>query len=280
MKNAGKFSMLVVLFLLLNVGCDEQKDGVNLEERIVYFENNVTPTSRDSVFTVATYNIKLGFRLDDDPWNAETLGGGQEQLEALADVLREIDADVIALQEVPRNRYNSIIKDYIEAFAQEMNMNFAFGSHGYNEPYITPARGEWGCAILTKFEIVDAHNNEVFYEDVWTRRSVLSTVIKMNDSRLIEPYSLHWYPNIVEEENTAKHIFKAPSRPIVMGDFNKTGPLEIFAENGLEDVDSTYTLHAIDRIFVRPHQFEVLEIGVVDTLVSDHLPSWARLRIR
>ena len=155
---------LVFLFLIFSCSKNEPYDYEN--HRTAYFKNTHQNIFEDSVLTVVTYNIHLGFNAFSDPWDKDQIGADSEQIENLARVLKQIDADIIALQEVPRNRYNAVVKDFVEELARVMQMNYAFGAHGYNDPYhIYPVHGEWGNAILTKYEIKEIENVEVEYRE-------------------------------------------------------------------------------------------------------------------
>lgn len=58
------------------------------------------------------------------------------------------------MQEVPLNRYNSEVKDVVRYLANQLQMNVAYGTHGYNDPTgIWSVEGQWGVATFTKNEI-------------------------------------------------------------------------------------------------------------------------------
>ncbi len=272
-----RLSLSIIVFICILCSCKKEED---LFKRTSYFRNDYPVIELDSEMKVVTYNIRLGFELEDDPWFADSVGGGLKHLKKLANFLKEIDADIVALQEVPLNRYNSIIKDYLDVFAAEMEMNYAFGSHGLNEPYIWPAEGEWGNAILTRGKINWILNHEILREDEWTRRSMIQANIQINDEVSVDAFSLHWFPDESDPENTTTILSQINrSNSIVMGDYNYYGEIEEFTKIGLVDVDSTYSMHIIDRILLSKSEFAVNQIGVVDSLISDHYPSWATLKL-
>lgn len=278
MSTRATISILVIITLFLSCNTN-QEDSISLE-RTSFFRNIINPKSSDSIIKIVTYNIKLGFGHSDDPWNPDILGSNNEQLIALTNVLKTLDADIIALQEVPKDRYNSVIKNYIEAFAEEMEMNYAFGAHGFSEPGITPPVGEWGCAILSKFEILGIENKEIYFEDVYSRRSLLNATLKVNDSLNLDAISLHWRPIEVEKPNTANYLSTLSNNYIVAGDFNRIAQIQEFIDIGLKDIDSSYTIYGVDRIFIKPSQFEVLEVEQIPEFVSDHFPSYGKLSIK
>ncbi len=140
--------MLTILLL----SCNKTQDPFDYEnERTSYFKNIREQSYEDSIISCVTYNIQLGFKAGQDPWQKDVIGASAAQIQNITDLLKRINPDIVALQEVPRNRYNTEVKDFLEKLAAEMNMNYAFGSHGFNDPNgIYPVYGEWGTAILTK----------------------------------------------------------------------------------------------------------------------------------
>lgn len=281
--------LIIWIILILHSCSKEPYDYEN--DRSTYYKNIITNYKSDSSLTCLTYNIQLGFKSFQDPWNADEVGGTKEQLDNLASIIDSINPMLIALQEVPRNRYNTVIKDYIESLSEKLDMNYAFGSHGYNDPEgIYPVHGEWGNAILSKYEILEINNIEVSYIDKWRKRSILDVRLKINDTLSIHVISLHYGLSSSEYnegiENTIKHI-KTISEPIVlMGDFNPQFGLpplwDELSELGLIDTDSTF-LHGGDRIFYSETDFNLDYIDMLyDTInwTSDHPANFSKLVLK
>src|SRR5512138_1224282 len=201
----GVFCWLA-LVLLPVMSCN--KDPFDYEhDRTSYFTNLHEQPFNDSVIVCVTFNIHLGFRFMEDPWDKDDTGADMRQIQHIADILKQINPDVIALQEVPRNRYNAVVKDFVEQLAGTMNMNYAFGSHGYNDPYgIYPVYGEWGTAVLTKYKIGNIQNVEVEYLDKWQKRSLLDATLEMNGSTAFHVMSAHYLPSDQGAPNTASFI--------------------------------------------------------------------------
>ena len=154
-----------------------------------------------------------------------------------------------ALQEVPLNRSNAVLKHFLDTLAVAMDMNYAFGSHGYNDPDgVWPVQGEWGNAILTKFRIKGIQNVQVEYISKWEKRSLLDAEIELNPGRSLHVVSLHYLPS-GGVPNTVAHLQTVAGPVIVMGDFNMTGDIPGFAGLGLQDADSLGPYVQIDRIF-------------------------------
>ena len=272
---------VLILSIWLISGCNK-KAQPDYTQRTSYFRNIIPGIEMDSTIICVTFNIHHGFKATKDPWDKDVQGAGSDQVENIANILRQIDPDIVALQEVQRNRHNAILKKFLKALADELGMNYAFGAHGYNDPYgIEPVEGEWGNAILTKFEIESIENHEAEYRSVWERRSIINTRLRLNDSISIHALSLHWLPSDQAIPNTSSYLEKMDGPALVMGDYNYTGELPEFEALGFFDADSTFSTHAIDRIFYRKSSMRVLEMGVLpDTmLTSDHPANYAVLEM-
>ncbi|MBX9448829.1 MAG: hypothetical protein KL787_03560 [Taibaiella sp.] len=190
---------LLIPFLLLFIQCNKPVPVPDYENhRTSFLYNNYPSKPFDSTIKILTLNMHLGFKYTQDPWNKYETGGTDDHLEALAGLLNEFDADVIALQEVPLNRANTINKDYIEKLAKHLRMNVAFGAHGYNDATgIYPVYGEWGNAILSKFQILEINNIEIVRISEWEKRSMLVASIKVNDDLTFALANIHYIPKLL-----------------------------------------------------------------------------------
>lgn len=258
--------------------------------RTSYFKNLNEQNFADTTLVCATFNIQLGFPATKDPWNSAVTGADSLQIERIATMIEQVDADIVALQEVPRNRYNAVIKDFIEQLAARLDMNYAFGAHGYNDPTgIYPVHGEWGNAILAKYKILGIDNIEVSYVDQWQKRSILSALLKVNDSFSLCAISLHYGNGLSEMnegiKNTISYIRQLKEPVILMGDSNYQWAAEDyckeFEEVDLADADST-SMTSIDRILYSRAAFHALSVNSwYDTVyyTSDHPLNWCRLEL-
>ncbi|MHC1775810.1 MAG: endonuclease/exonuclease/phosphatase family protein [Lentimicrobium sp.] len=258
--------------------------------RTSYFKNLHEQSFSDSSFICATFNIQLGFPNTKDPWNSAVTGADSLQVERIAAMVEQVGADIVALQEVPRNRYNAVIKDFIEKLAARLGMNYAFGAHGYNDPTgIYPVYGEWGNAILSKYTITGIENIEVSYVEQWQKRSILCARLKVNDSFSLNAISLHYDNSLGEMNeaiaNTRVYLRQLKEPVLLMGDSNYQWEVEKFYTEfegeGLTDADST-SLTGIDRILFTKLSFHCQEVNSwYDTVyyISDHPLNWCRLKI-
>lgn len=273
--------VLFAFVLLLVTSCNKEETDY-AHNRTSFFRNINDSVYSDSLIVCVTFNIQLGFSADKDPWNKDTYGADTEQIKRISEYLKKVNPDIIALQEVPRNRSNALVKNFIEELAGELNMNYAFGSHGYNDPYgIYPVVGEWGTAILTKFRIVGIHNEEVEYVSIWEKRSLLDVELEASGNKRFHAISLHHLPSDQGIPNTASYIAGLSGAVICMGDFNLVGEIKAFTDLGLKDSDSTYSNHGIDRIFYSTDKFSCKRLGTIaDSMpgISDHQANFALLK--
>src|SRR5438132_3196774 len=138
---------------------------------------------------VVTYNI----------WN-----GGAERIGAIEDVLRTLDADVVALQEA-NNRAA------VETMAKQLGMQLVYGE----------ANSEWAVAWLSKLPILRSRNH---------RLPVLAKTlleIEVEGARLFATHLVHGHSREDASRRTAEvcailELVKSGS--VLTGDFNAVHP--------------------------------------------------------
>jgi len=278
-----------ISMMVLGLSCTKSPHDYE-HHRTSYFRNIHNGSHNDSILVCATFNIQLGFPATKNPWDKNISGADDLQIERIAYMIRQVDADIVSLQEVPRNRYNAVIKDFIEKLATRLDMNYAFGAHGYNDPEgIYPVHGEWGNAILSKYRIVGIENTEVSYVDQWQKRSILCTLLEINDSFRLNAISYHYDNGLGEMNeaigNTKLYLIRLNDPVVLMGDSNYQWDVkDFYAEfesEGLADADST-TLTGIDRILFTKNTFHCIQVlSWYDTInyTSDHPLNSCRLKI-
>lgn len=131
----------------------------------VWLESIVVLPETESI-KVVSYNIQYGKGQD-----------GQVNLQRAIDTLKEINADIISLQEVERYSLRSGFEDQIQSIAKELGMNGVFfPSVAYPGMY-------YGNAILSRFPI-----KESFYHPLLSQhenRSVVLVDIQLPEEQTI-----------------------------------------------------------------------------------------------
>ncbi|RSK48810.1 endonuclease/exonuclease/phosphatase family protein [Hymenobacter rigui] len=271
--------LLLLLTMALLSSC--KKLFPDYKTRTSYFQNPVGTGAPDSLLTCVTYNVQLGFRDGQDPWDASQQGGSAAQLDSIAQVLRRVQPDIICLQEVPRNRSNSATLNFTEQLAARLHMNYAFGAHGHNEARgVQPPKGEWGNAILTRFTIRSLENHENEYVSKWRRRSILAAEVLVG-SRPVWVYSLHFDPLPTAAATAATYFRERRSEAqLILGDFNLDSVPELLPAEYTDVLHTTSPpLRSIDRIYFSAGRFQTREVGVAPRSVgtSDHPAVYCRL---
>ena len=273
--------ILIIFFLTTLVSC---KKGPQVgDTKHSYFKNYFYNSYQDSSLTILTYNIQLGFTSRQDPWDKNQIGATPNHIHEIAEIIRQVNPSIILLQEVPIDRSNIEVKLLIEALADSLNMNFAFGGHGPNDPYrIWPVKGIWGNATLSKYPIVEIENVEVYHEDKWKRRSVLRTKIKFNDNLFVNVYNLHHSGKDENEMVNTKQLMKLSKIPVVVGgDFNRSyGNPKLSLLGDLQDIFKN-NIVGIDRIYTSFND-TIFQIGIISgsNIVSDHLADFAKVKLK
>lgn len=268
--------------------------------------------------TIATYNVLNLFDDLDDPYHADegTPGKPRAELERVAKVLRKIDADVIALQEV-ENRW------YVERFLEVFLPNL-----GYEVVHFegNDLRGIDVC-LLSRVPIGPVRSyRHVRFPDATGKtrrfsRDLVAVELQPAGAAPLEVWVLHLKSNYggrphaepirLGEAQQVRRMLEERfrqnprARIVVLGDFNDTwesastqalvgsGPfaLQCFAESLPEEQRITYNREPhrsmIDFILCSPALAESyvknsyrIWPGSVDSQGSDHNPVAARFRVK
>jgi endonuclease/exonuclease/phosphatase family metal-dependent hydrolase len=222
--------------------------------------------------TVATYNIHKCAGLD-----------RRVKLERIADVLKEIDADLVGIQEVFRPQ--------AEALAERLEMQVAMGPT--NKLNGLP----YGNAVLTRLPIQSSHT----FDLSWAAREPRGGIrldLRMEDG-LLHVFNVHFGLKIRERAAQVRmlvreHILNRDltGPRIVIGDLNEWFPGTVGRVlrrelHGPRIIRRTHPaplpIFALDRIYWDRHfmsdGFRVHRSRLA-RVASDHLPVVARLRLR
>ncbi len=233
---------------------------------------------------VLTYNIHHA-----NPPDKE----GMIDLKSIAEVIRQSEADLVAVQELDSMADRSEQNFQLKSLAEELNMNFHFFSA------IPFQGGAYGVGILSRFPISQAQKialPEAADKNVEDR--VLGILkISLPNEKTIYFACTHW--DVSHQENRelqAKATNEACSQldapVIISGDFNaktESNPMnllrQVFTDASQKFAPTIPTINPnrkIDHILYHPaNQFKLLDEEVIMTplsqAASDHLPYWVDL---
>jgi len=215
----------------------------------------------DGPLSVVTFNIQQGFARD-----------GGRGLHSQLEFLRELDPDILGLQESDTNRISSGNSDAVRFFADNLDMYSYYGP--------SPVVGTFGVALLSKYPIESARTSYLWSEGEQT--AVISARVRVN-SRILNVFVTHLGNGgpIVQQEGVLREV-RGHENVILLGDFNfrpgdeqyvaTLGSLEdswLLQSSGRVDDSDVMRDRAIDLIFVTPGM-DVIDARYADTDTSDH----------
>ncbi len=163
------------------------------------------------IFRIATYNIHKCVGLD-----------RKFSPERIAEVLRETDADIIALQEVLCHSDSRTREHQAEFIAKELDMDFSFGKNRRIE------KGLYGNAVLSRLEIKNSENFDITVEKR-EPRGCLRTEIVLSGGKSLQFFNVHLGTSFFERRRQVYKLFTEKvlggenrrGNRIVAGDFNE-----------------------------------------------------------
>lgn len=252
-----------------------------LSEFLIADEPMSSAAEAPQTVTAVTYNIKRGLGND-----------GVADLHRTTDVLRALDADLIALQEVDWNARRSGIVNQASVLGESLGMHAAFG------PFMDFQGGQYGMAILSRYPICSVEPVEL--PEGNEPRVALVVEVQLPNTRRLKIISVHfdWVRDdsyrYAQAQVLADYIKTLTVPFVLMGDFNDTPEsrtLDLFREVADEmrkPAERAATIPAekpaaeIDYIFVGPASSWKLGSAEVieEKMASDHRPVMAELQLR
>lgn len=262
---------------------------------ILFLPGMSVPTQEVERVRVMTYNIHHGEAVD-----------GQLDLQGIADVIRQHDADIVGLQEVDRHwSARSAFADQVEELASRLDMYAFFGPiYDLSPEEAGRPRRQYGLAILSRFPITAERNFELtrLPSTGENPRRVLLPGFPMVTLN-VNGTPLHVFNTHLDyrSDSALRHvqvaemlelIAQTEGPKVLMGDFNalpdaaEMRPLkEVFVDAwDVRGQGAGYTfptdvpIKRIDDIFVTPG-IEVDSVSVLETTASDHRPVIADLTL-
>jgi endonuclease/exonuclease/phosphatase family metal-dependent hydrolase len=228
---------------------------------------------------IMSYNVHSGFAME-----------GEHDLEAIAKVIEDSGADIIALQEVSRVRLMDGAVDIPSWLSRRLDMPVVF--RGTEEPI-------WGNAILSRYPIVESGWGELPLAGKLMERGFVWARIDVGGPEpllVIDTHLHHIGPDTLarqEQVPVLLQFWNDQGYSVLLGDLNATPDspeMKLIFDAGLLDswseagVGSGYTSNARD-----PHQridwiwhtddLTTVEVEVLQTQASDHLPVLATLGV-
>ena len=241
---------------------------------------NAGPIASSAViWRVATYNIHHGRGMDD-----------RVDLERIAGVLRPLDADIIALQEVDERVARSGQVDQARRLGELLGMHHAFGS------FMDYQGGRYGLALLSR--CAPRRVEAVRLTEGNEPRVALVTEIEQPDGSILTVVNVHfdWVRNdgfrFTQAREVARLLDGVAGPFVLAGDFNDvpgSRTLSLFHERAEEAIkpparrftfSSTEPQKEIDFVFAAPAAaWSVESVDVMnERMASDHLPVIAVLK--
>jgi endonuclease/exonuclease/phosphatase family metal-dependent hydrolase len=231
---------------------------------------------------VLTYNIHHGEGTD-----------GKLDLERIAGVIRSVEPDVVALQEVDRGTSRTGSVDQPEELARRTGMRAIFSRN------IAFGGGEYGNAVLTRWPVAAFRNVHLPLLDDGEQRGVLIVDLQPPGAGAsVQFLATHWDHRPADGERLAaaakinELMQAAAERPAILaGDLNAppdSGVLRIVLQQWqpssaqeLPTMPSRAPRRQIDYVFTRPPgRWRVSQVRVLDEAVaSDHRPLLAELEL-
>jgi len=225
-------------------------------------------------------------------------GEGEDKvlnLERIAKVIEDSNADIIGLQEVDNHwSERSHFEDQSKWLGERLNMFYSYGANlDYGSIIPKKPRHQYGNLILSRYPILESKNYLLPKIGNNEQRGVLETKIDVKGNHIMV-YNTHLAltqeERISQVEEILKIMAKSQGPKIFLGDFNATPnskevqKVYVNYMDTLEGKDDEFTYPAskpverIDYIFISK-EIENQGTQTIPTLASDHLPIVSSLSV-
>jgi endonuclease/exonuclease/phosphatase family metal-dependent hydrolase len=248
--------------------------------------------ARDATLNVLVYNIHAGKD-----------AAGVDNLERVAAVVRQANADIVLLQEVDRRTTRSAGVDHAAELARLTGFQMAFGKS------LDFQGGEYGIAILSRWPITEQSTLDLPVDPPQTRsggslepRAALRVSIRtpsgpvtVLNTHLDAPHEDRWRRQEIVKLLAIAADARKGSAPLLMGgDLNSTPESDVQQEVRRAGFTDAWSLCGAGNQLTYPADSGVKRIDylylsggeqcetatVIDTQASDHRPLLVRVRLR
>lgn len=268
------FLLAAVILIVKYINFSSMSMPVALEKKNIVYENAVSTNNSTISIRVMTYNIHRGINKSN-----------KLDLDGIVDVIKESEAEIIALQEVERFSVRTGFRDQIEYIADKLSMHYVYGKS------INILNGQYGNAILSNFPIEEYKVSKLPSDG--ESRTILRAGLNVYGNRIFF-YSTHLGLDQRERDMQVEEIVRLTAderNTVVTGDFNsRADKLGEITERyidcaGLENNFDKATFvgedlsERIDYIFVSK-DFKVKKYEVLERDASDHYPIISILELK
>lgn len=181
-----------------------------------------------NLITAGIWTIHFG--LDNDMWASE---------QRMIDLIRDLEIDVIGLLETDTQRITMGNRDLTSKMAHELNMYADFGPG--------PNQHTWGCALLSKFPIVNS-THYLLPSPFGELAPAIHATLKVYDDELIDVFVFHSGQEEDEldrqlQSEAMSQLMGSTNRPSILLSYLVTDPLVdnynnyVSEESGMYDID-------------------------------------------